>query len=371
MKTKSISLFIILLILSLSCSPSLVSAYEYKIPTTLSEEEYQKRLQNYIDTPDELKIYVDDIVHPEEEVDFMTIYDAAHAVNIPKNKKDSSANNPPIAKNANSVIYTTTLQLCDYDNINQVEAVKDFFKPYNLVPYQYMDLMNYAQTAKNIKYFANNYLNIYIDSHQNAAGMIGLEPYGYINIEGKEMTNIAFFTRLDEAKITYDGYFFSEARPNYAEFKVSVDSVAKIINNNFYKIGNYQELNIINGRLNAQGRPEFNQPTQQYRSANPTLDILIPKKHPIAQFVKENIPPAAEYLKPIETRPINAANQPYDISPDTIRDNYVYNGVDPENAHTIFRQRYSETFFDKMNYCESTSMFLVAIVILILAWVYK
>jgi hypothetical protein len=369
MKSKSIPLFIILLILSLGCSPSLVSAYDYKQPVKLSKEEYQKRLQNYIDTPDELKIYVDDIVHPEEEVDYITMYEVSKNINIPKRDPAKKPEQPSIPKNSNAVLYEVNEKLTGYDVDNPQGAAGSFFEAYGNDYFAYLPIMDLAETAVKIKAIATTQVEIYDDMVHT--GMMGVNPYETLELSpGRTMTYSDFFQRLSESKPTFDGFLVAEPRGRYPAFTIGVAQAADIINENFYQIKSYQALSILNGKLNEQGFPNFKTPTAQYIQDHHQLDLLVSKKDPVVGYARDHTS-AAEYLASAEQRPSNWGRAPREISPWKIIQTYLDMGIPIEQASNIFKEKYTEQVRSTVNTFEGGIMLVVAIVFLVLGFVYK
>jgi hypothetical protein len=373
MKTKSI--LIILLILSLSFSPSLVTAYDYNMPVKLTEDEFNKRLQNYIDTPDELKVYVPDIVRENEEVDFMTLYDVSQKLNIPEKDKIINPEQPLMVKNPNAVVYDSAIRLRDYDTANRLGAINGFMKTYAQNSNAYRSLIYYGETVKNIKFLASNNLKLLDDNI--FSGMDGLDPYAYIEIPGGiRMTNAEFLQQIVDAQVTWDGFLIAPARDGYRSFNMAVSTASQVMSDNYYLIENYNRLRMINNRLIAAGKPTLGEPSDNYQLTHFVgLNKLFSKNNPTVQYVKETMSdvhnPVGRFLTPAEPRPQDRGGEPKDIRPVTIIETYQNNGVPVEAAQTIFRERYTENFISKMTYYEGGVMIVFAIVMLILACIYK
>jgi hypothetical protein len=373
MKIKSI--IIILLILSMSFSPSLISAYEYKLPTKLSEDEFKKRLQNYIDTPDELKIYVPDIIREDDEVDFMTLYNVSQNINITENDKITQIEQSPMVKNMNAVVYESAIKLRDFDAASRSNAVYSFMDAYSSDVNSYMPLIYYAETAKTIKFLADTNLKLFIDNYYS--GMEGLDPFGYVKIPGRDllMCHKELFQRIMDSEVTWDGYFFAPARGRYSEFKMSVEEVAKIFDTNYYLVDEYDQLGLINNRLIVALQPAFGEPSFQYQDQNPQLSKLFDKKDVRIALAKGTMTdgpnPISDYIKASDPRPMTVDRVPQDIRPETLVATYANNNVPTSQAKTIFRERYTDTVLTKTAYYEGGAMLIFAIITLILSYIYK
>jgi hypothetical protein len=354
-------------------SPPLVSAFEFKQQVKLPKEEFEKRVIKYINTPEELRIYLPDIIHEEEDVDPVDFCNVSKEVKdlIPNRKLGDSSKYKPLFKNTNTVVFDMV------EGISQVE-VKDLsgamiklFDTYQVPRGNYPTALLCAQNAEKLRALAQGNYEL-IEGHCDPGeisptwtvltrnGRIGIRDLLYV---------------INAGTFTWDGDIDYDGTPTRS-YLSSIDNICDGISKEFYMVEGYLDLDVLNGMLQLGGQPLFTRPSLEYMTKHPTYNALIRKSDPRVAYLESTASEGgrfsiSKYLKPAEVRKLNAVGNPITTKKENIRSDFTIHGFGPDQFANMYKQRTYEQVVNKVEYGAGVAMLVFAIINLILAWVYK
>jgi hypothetical protein len=375
MRLKLISSFIIFLILSIGISQPIVYGFEFKQQVKLPKEEFEKRIIKYINTPDELKIYLPNLIYDEEDIDSVDFCNVSKEVKdlIPDRKYgDSSKINPPF-KNTNMVIFDTVEGISKVDVNDLSGATIKLFDTYQVPRGNYPHALLCAQTAEKLRELVKSNYELRIEGRDPAdisqnilysteGGSLRYTDLLYVILEG----NFRYVGNIDWAGC--------ESKPSGVVG--SIDSFSESISKSFYLIKSYGDLARLNGRLHAAGQQMFKNPSSEYVAKHPEYNALVPKNDPRVEYLKSLGPgmdgfEPANALHTAEVRPINSVGMAVPIKNVDVQRDFLRQGFSNEDLQNMFRQRTYEQVVNKVEYASGAAMLVFAIIMLIVNWVYR
>jgi hypothetical protein len=393
MLKKFKSLFIILLVMSLSFVPYVNAASDiFDEPVHVDYETYKERLVEYIETPDYLKASMPPIIGKNEYITYIDIITASDdLVNMLPNINDAinEVKTTPLFKTMNNVILDhvkTLIQEYDPTDANIEYYLKPYVKNSGIDNIQYFK--QYTKIAKDIQDVIHD--NVLME--QNGKSNPYFSRDKTVIFDGNTYTIDELFNRINGATIDPNGYYvFEDNSPLASQSasiadeslivgpkKVAVDEVATFLSDNYYTTtGDYGSNLQANVMMHGEGGPEF------YDINFFDLDIHSGQQcSPKLLLDNDNIPVIKTqrtqygrfYVKEAEfrTEKLGDGTDPMDIKPNNIEIKKAEMGIpefdDMSNAYAQYKE---SDVLVKSGALEGGVMLIVAIITLILAWVYK
>jgi hypothetical protein len=389
-------IFIIFLVLSMGFSPAAVSAFEFKSQKKLSAEEFEKRLTKYASAPPELRIYIPDMVKSDESLSYEDCYNVSQKLKpllVDENKsKSDNSQEQTYAKTYNTVVYQAAKHLAQIEVDNPSRAVHDYYTAYyptGHFPDNYINMHAFTEAAEFMRDWAAKNL-----AYMGESNAPDINPNTRINTPLGPMTEKDFLMFINGAELTYEGNFKS-TDINGKISLMAVDSVGKILNDNFLCIRGLEDLDFVNMKLHQSGLPQIKRPAMDYLSGDERrqyeLYILIDKNDPRWNnaVIQEQI--AAGKIQNAEPRQIMPNGEPVDITPGTIRKIQVTNKMIPsvkdptgaditdpnllpgtkENEELFKIKEFKQATLDNIMYGEAVGTLVFAIIMLIVNFIYR
>jgi hypothetical protein len=382
--------------MSLSVVPSVnASSNIYDEPVHVDYNTYKDRMVEYIETPDYLKPSTAPIIGKNEYVDLTDIILASEDLltvipNI-SNKSISDVEKYPLFKTMNNLMVKQVQDVIEYCEVS-VEDVPGYLDPFNQMGYvnQVNTFVNYMKIATDIK-------NIFIDNKflsDNGGGNPFFTDDTVIMIDGVQYTMSELQDRISTAIINSDGtYHFTKIElldsqiaseplvPGDAPAasieppeSVSVNSVARFINNNCYIIPpDPLAQNIINGALDGVGKSTIpvleGNPFKGSDNGNPLLLASIDNEN--TNFIKNERQTTA-FLIDGELRTDNSGRV-VDIKPEFVNDaSATLSIITNLDGNIVAPRMNNKDVLATNTSCVEVGIFFVfAIITLVLAFVYK
>jgi hypothetical protein len=363
----------------------MISAFNMEEPKHISYNEYKERLVNYIEATDYLKPYMPNIINDNERIEFMDYINAAEdlAGIIPKSDDEAlkEAEKSRLFLNKNSVIFKVVKEFShQYDSNTPAETFVKFLQPYingdNI--FYYNSLIGYGKIAKAIQNAMADNLEL------KSQGIKGVNWDRNVEIhdstgEFSQITIEQLFNEIANAEITPDGYY------KLPQTKIAVEDVAKILAKDYY-IPTY-ELSLVDmdNLLEEYDIEKLGVPKDDpnlYKNTGP-LPRFIDKDSPQVDFLLESctfldeeftivdILPGLRPICKVEFRKNPETNKIQDISPKRTQEALRRLNI-PDNKLTDAFSTTKDTFQgNTLGYYECGAMLVVAIVMLVLAFIYR
>jgi hypothetical protein len=371
---KIYGMMIIILILSIGISQPLVSAFEFKQKVKLPKEEFEKRVIKYINTPDELKIYLPDMIHEEEDVspaDFCNV--SKEVKDLIPDKKDGVSSAPNlIFKNTNIVIFDMVESISKVDVKDLSGTIVKLFDTYQVPRGTYPSALLNAQIAEKMRDWAQSNSDLKFEGNDPCE----IDPTYPITSKNNPVTYEDFLYILGASDFTWDGHISYHGMFTKRSYIATINELCEDFNNNFCLIKSYGDLAFLNGILSSEGKPLFKIPSPEYRAAHPEYNALVLATDERVQFLNHidpatGTPKHANFLSSAELRPLNKVGEPVKIKTGSIQAEFLIHGFATEDIDNMFKQRTYEQMVNKFEYASGAAMLVFAIIMLIVNFVYR
>jgi hypothetical protein len=381
------SLFIILLVMSLSFVPYVNAASDiFNEPVHLDYENFKERMIEYAETPDFLKASTPSVIGHNEYIDIEDIFLAVDdlltlPIDDDNDNTVETVKKTPLFKNMNSIIVDKIKETKEIFTFSDDEIptwtdpyVKNgALRPQIKLYRDYNYIARSIQNAIHDNYVmeASGYNNIF----RNNGGTI-------IDVDGISFTCDELFTRIVSSTILPNGYYrlnnvaplaSGQAPPD----TISVERLISIMKDNVVvAAAGVHAFDARNALLNLMLKPMVKPPAPM-TGLKSSIDVRYPaflmdKNNPNTMAITNNFPNTpnrgiATYLNK------NEKDTLIDINPERINTNSEALGlhVNANNqveGERLIPEKEPGTY---INAAETGVMFVVAIVIFIIAWIYK
>jgi hypothetical protein len=379
-------IIIILLVLSLSFTPSVNSASDiFEEPKHVDYDTYKARMIEYANTPDYMKLYMSPVVGNNEYIDSSDIFNAVEDLLdvLPSiNDNVDQVTNSPLFKDMNLLIYN---KLREYKEIYEVpvDGSKDYLTPYLKDP----ALASSAIMYHNYNVLAHKIQDIIRDTLllEDTGVRTELSVLGDLDImpNGIKFTNREFLERISTAKVLPDGsYKLTDLSPLASKVKppstINVEVVGYFLDTNFIvaKPGAVEFIR-RNNALQAAGQPILsikNEPTN-FRTTNDGYypEVLMDKRSVQSDVLLREARDEVIF----NGITCDSNGNKIDIYPERVQASSESLGlfVNAEGnvvgEKIVLKNTQSEKIGNAMGFAETGFMFVFAVVSFIVAWVYR
>jgi hypothetical protein len=381
MLEKLKSYFIILLVLSLSFTPSVNAASDiFDEPRHIDYNTYKERMIEYIETPDYLKPSMPPIVGRNEYVDtndiFLAVDDLLTVMPVINNDSLNEIKKTSTFKNMNSLLVEKVNGVRELFDLS-IENVRPYLNPYMNNPNLAAEVTLYGE----YNFAANRIKNIISDTllleQSGVNNIFRTNGESHVRVGSVDYTQNELLLRVSTAEILPDGtYKFTVVEPlasGVTPKSVSVNSVGAILKRDFVVsrsgrlCANNKNLVLTQNSLPVMGT---NSEPLPFKTTNEGVNpqFLMEKGNPNTEIVV-NTAPASGTIVTYDLRS-NSDGRRVIMEPEIIKSNNERLGLFV-NDGKVQGENFRNEPIDIFGGVESGVFFVLAIVSFVLAWVYK